>query len=319
MTATALSIAVVVPAHNTIDLTLRCVAAVLSDDRELEIIVVDDGGSDQLAARLAPAFPSVRVLRNEEARGFTVAANLGLGATEADILFLLNSDTEVRPGAFKALRQAFAADSRLGIAGAQLLYPDGRAQWSAGSSPGGLWLFSVASGLGAGLHSVPGLGALRRAKPPASAITWVSGAAMAIRRSAWRAAGPFDENFRFYAQDLDLCERAGSLGWGVRLLPGLEVLHHHGATIGRAAGAVERQQPGLLWTDLLGWAIKTRSPVEARSAARALKIGARCRLAWRSIRGMFLHGERGVQWRAETAAYHQALDSLNTMSADSAK
>ena len=82
MTMTPLSIAVVVPAHNTIDLTLRCVGAVLGDDSELEVLVVDDGGSDQLAARLAPTFPGAK---NDEARGFTVV-QLGL-AFRADILF----------------------------------------------------------------------------------------------------------------------------------------------------------------------------------------------------------------------------------------
>ena len=179
---------------------------------------------------------------------------------------------------------------------------------------GSSWWRALAS-----LHSVPGLGLLRRARQPAAPITWVSGAAMAIRRSAWHAAGPFDERFRFYAQDLDLCERAGQLGWGVRLLPGLEVLHHHGATIGRAAGAVARQQPGLLWTDLLRWAIKARPPAGARAAARALKLGARFRLAWRSIRATLLRGDRRAEWRAETAAYRRALDGLNALSMPTAK
>ena len=58
-----------------------------------------------------------------------------------------------------------------------------------------------------GLNALPGW---RRAKPvgaPAGPVDWVTGAALALRRQALEEVGPFDEEFRFYGQDLELCLR----------------------------------------------------------------------------------------------------------------
>ncbi|HBL26094.1 MAG TPA: glycosyltransferase, partial [Acidobacteria bacterium] len=91
---TALS--VVIPTHGTRDLTLRCVESLACEGTaDLDLVVVDDGSRDGTAAALAAAHPQVRVLRNDPALGFTRAANRGMAAATADLLLLLNSDTEV--------------------------------------------------------------------------------------------------------------------------------------------------------------------------------------------------------------------------------
>lgn len=306
------SLSVVIPTHDTADLTLRCVRALrLDGGDEIEIVVVDDGGSDDIASALARCDPAARVLRHQTSRGFTAAANSGMAAAEGDLLFLLNSDTELLAGGIVALREAFAESPALGIAGAQLLYPDGRPQWSAGPTPGPLWLFAVASGLGGALRKLPGYTRWRAPRGALDSVTWVSGAAMVVRRAAWQAAGPFDERYRFYAQDLDLCLRAGELGWRVRLLPRLRVLHHHGATIGRAPGAVAHEQPAMLWTDLVRWAAKYRGPAAGRRAARALRAGAWCRIGVRACAGLLHRGAGRRVWHAQSAAYRQALAALS--------
>jgi GT2 family glycosyltransferase len=102
---------------------------------------------------------------------------------------------------------------------------------------------------------------------------------MAFRRAVWEAAGPLDEGFQFYAQDLDFCLRARRAGWRIEVRPEVRVLHHHGATIGRAAGARGHQHPELLWSDLLRWARKHRGPGWASRAEIALRTGDRLRRA----------------------------------------
>jgi hypothetical protein len=57
------------------------------------------------------------------------------------------------------------------------------------------------------------------------------------------------------------------------------VLHHHGATIGRAAGAQGHQHPELLWNDLLRWARKHHGQAWAARAGIALRTGVRLRRA----------------------------------------
>jgi GT2 family glycosyltransferase len=137
---------------------------------------------------------------------------------------------------------------------------------------------------------------------------------MALRREAWLDAGPFDEGFRFYGQDLDLCAALRGKGWRVALLPAFRVLHHHGATIGRLAGAgAVRQDLELLWSDLLRWAAKRRGPAWARRAGAALAAGGRLRLFARCLALPFLPAlppARRTAWRDESRALSRALLAL---------
>ena len=236
-------LSVVVPTHDTRELTLACLAALARQDLPgIEVILVDDASSDGTAEAVAAWHVSVRVIRNDRPAGFTRSANLGLRSAKGEVSLLLNSDTEVDPGGLAALLAAFAADPRLGAAGGALRYPDGRPQWSGGAAPSLLWLFGLASGLPALLGRLP---LYRRLRPPAGTgpgrLDWVTGAALGLRRTALASLatpatpadpglpGPLDEGFRFYGQDLDLCLRLAAAGWRVAVVPGFGVMHHHGA------------------------------------------------------------------------------------------
>jgi GT2 family glycosyltransferase len=299
-------LSVVVPTHDTRDLTLRCIETLEAEGTaDLDIVVVDDGSSDGTAEALAARHPRVRVIRNVPAVGFSRAANRGLAAAQGDLLLLLNSDTEVAPGAFAPLFTAFARDPRLGAAGAALHYPDGSPQWSGGRAPSLLWLFGLASGLPPLLAR---LSFWRRVKPvgaPAGQVEWVTGAALALRREAWEESGGFDEEFRFYGQDLDLCLRLRDAGWKVELIPDFHVLHHHGATIG------SRSHLELLWSDLLRWARKSGGERFARRAAFSLRSGAALRRLGRAVAGPFVPAERREAWRAESQALRRAVQAIS--------
>ncbi len=200
----------------------------------------------------------------------------------------------------------------LGIAGALLHYPDGSPQWSGGREPTPLWFLALTSGLPRLLEKVP---FYRRARPLGAdrpvAVDWVTGAAMAFRRAVWEAAGPLDEGFRFYAQDLDFCLRAARAGFAVEVRPELRVLHHHGATIGRAPGARRRQNPELLWGDLLRWARKHQGPVRAARAEAALRAGVRLRRAGHWVAGPFVAAGKRREWREEDAEAKGAVEALD--------
>lgn len=313
-TTTLMSLSVVIPTHNTRDLTLRCVETLEAEGTALEIVVVDDGsieGGDGTAEALAEAHPGVQVLRQSPAGGFTRAANLGLARARGEILLLLNSDTEVPPGAFPPLFAAFDRDPELGVAGAALHYPDGSPQWSGGRAPSLLWLFGLTSGLPRLLARLP---RYRRVKPVGAApgsVDWVTGAALAMRRQVWEQVGPLDEGFRFYAQDLDLCLRARAAGWKVELLPDFRVMHHHGATIGRDPNSWGRQNAELLWVDLLRWARRSRGGSWGRKAALAMRAGAALRLLGRGLAGAFVPAARRADWRAESQALRRAAGALS--------
>jgi GT2 family glycosyltransferase len=278
-------LSVVIPTHDTRDLTLRCLNALYASPIPgMEVILMDDASGDGTAEAALAEHPDLLVLRNETPQRFSRSANRGLARARGEILLLLNSDTEVEPGGLERLVGSFAREPELGIAGGLLHYPDGSPQWSGGREPSLAWFFALASGLPALLARLP---FYRRARPLAPdhpfEVDWVTGAAMALRRAVWEATGPFDEGFRFYAQDLDLCLRARRAGWRIEVRPELRVLHHHGATIGRSPGATRHRHPELLWSDLLRWARKHRGEAWARRAATALRLGGALRAALKAL------------------------------------
>jgi GT2 family glycosyltransferase len=336
-------LSVVVPSRNTRELTLSCLAALEAAAgarpqlAAIEVVVVDDAGDDGTAEAVAARHPRVRLLRLDRRLGFTGAANRGLAAAAGGVLLLLNSDAEVDGGGagLAALLARFASEPRLGIAGAALRYPDGTPQWSGGGEPSAVWLCALASGLpeqlgrlplyrrlrhpsGTGGRSAAGPsrgGAAAQATGPGE-VAWVTGAALAIRRTAWEQVGPLDERFQLYAQDLDLCLRARDAGWGVAVLPEFQVIHHHGATIAAEGGRPLRggsrgaQHAELLWVDLLRWADKRGGPLAARRAARALVAGAILRLLGRRLIAPLLPAAERARFRAETATFARALAAL---------
>jgi GT2 family glycosyltransferase len=309
-------LSVVIPTHNTPELTLRCVETLEAEGTPVQIVVVDDGGSEETAGILAAAHPAVEVLRLPKPSGFTRAANLGMARARGEILLLLNSDTEVVPGALSALLTAFDLDPKLGVAGAALHYPDGSPQWSGGRAPSLLWLFGLTSGLPRLLARLPRYRRVKAVGAAPGSVDWVTGAALAMRRRVWEQVGPLDEGFRFYAQDLDVCLRAGAAGWKVELLPGFRVMHHHGATIGRDPGSWGRQNVELLWVDLLRWARRSRGGSWGRRAALAMRAGAALRLLGRGVAGALVPSARRPEWRAESQALRRAARRLGQISSE---
>jgi len=306
-----LNLSIVIPTRDTRELTLRCLESIARADPEAEVVLVDDAGTDGTAEDAAGRFPGMVHIRTSEPVGFTRAANLGLARAGGEILLLLNSDTEVDGPGLAALAAAFAADPRLGAAGAALHYPDGSPQWSGGRAPSLAWLFALASGVAALLGRVPLYRHLKAPGEQGEAVEWVTGAALAVRRAAWEQVGPLDEGYRFYGQDLDLCLRLRQAGWGVVLLPEFRVMHHHGATIGGRPGTGGgRQLPELLWTDLLRWARKHHGTVWARSAALSLATGGAVRLLGLALSFPFLPRTRRAARREETLAFRRALAAV---------
>jgi GT2 family glycosyltransferase len=62
------------------------------------------------------------------------------------------------------------------------------------------------------------------------ATPWLLGAALALRRDAFRSVGGFDERYFMYLEEVDLCARLRATGWQVHFTPRAEVIHVGGAS-----------------------------------------------------------------------------------------
>lgn len=231
------TIGVAVVSWNVRELLRRCLASLEGQWPDLRVVVVDNASSDGTVEMVADDFPAVRVIPNEANLGFTVANNqalrlLGAGSGAPDApwaTFLLNPDTEVRPGAIGALARHLSSAPRVAVVGPLLRYSDGAVQSSRRRFP------SLAVAV---LESTPFAWrwphnpVARRYRmddlPPdrPSDVDWVTGAAMLVRSSALAEVGLFDEGFFLYSEELDLCRRLAGAGWLVRYEPAAEVMHH---------------------------------------------------------------------------------------------
>jgi GT2 family glycosyltransferase len=177
-------------------------------------------------------FPWVKLLENNENRGYGAAANQAVAAASTDYLVLLNADVVPQRGALAGLVRHLDDHPRAAIVAPRLLNPDGTAQPSCYPflTPGHVLV--VMSGLNPVLSRIfPHARHLANSpRSTAGRVPWVKGAALAIRRSAFDEVGGFDESFFLYGEEHDLCYRLAQAGWETHFTPAAAMIHVEGAS-----------------------------------------------------------------------------------------
>jgi GT2 family glycosyltransferase len=186
-----------------------------------EIILVDNGSTDDSVAWVARHFPAVQVIGNAENRGFAAACNQGARAARGVYLALLNNDAWAEPQWLAELVRALEGQpERVGMAASKMLFAD-RPQIinSTGicvDRSGISW-----DRLGGTLDNP--------AETPADVFGPCGGAAL-YRRVLFEELGGFDETFFAYLEDVDLAWRARWRGWQALYVPSARVYHAHSGT-----------------------------------------------------------------------------------------
>jgi N-acetylglucosaminyl-diphospho-decaprenol L-rhamnosyltransferase len=206
--------------------TLRSLAA---QTRPLQVVLVDNGSSDESVALARRELPEIKVLELESNLGFGPALNRAVAEHPADPLILLNNDVECEPRFLEALLDGLGAgvDS---VAGVLLQEQAPELIDSAG-------VVADATLMGFDyLHGEPAAAAAG-AGPPLGP----TGGAALFRRAAFEAVGGFDERIFLYYEDLDLALRMAVAGSRCALAPEARALHAYSASLGAAsAGKYER-------------------------------------------------------------------------------
>ena len=211
------------------DHVLACVESLLADGVQ-EIVVVDNASGDDCGPRLASAHPSVRFVGLDHNRGYGSAANRGLRDVSGAIVLICNPDLVIHPGAVGELNRALTDDPSLGAAGPRIDRPDGTRYPSARTFP------SMIDAAGHGFIGLVSTGNpfsrryLREGAETAGTVDWVSGACIAVRRTAFEEVRGFDESFFMFMEDVDLCWRLAAHGWKVGYVPTARVTHVEGVS-----------------------------------------------------------------------------------------
>lgn len=279
------SLSIVIPVHNQWQYTKACITSLFRHppDVSFEIIVVDDGSSDETEQQLerwAAADPRIRFTRNGPPHRFARACNHGARQAHGHYLLFLNNDIELhQAGWFRPLRQVLEEHPDVGIAVPLLLFPDGSIQHC-----GKVWYLDE-DGLPRSVHEryeqLP-----EQAGPLSEgARISVTGACMLIRREQFFTYGPFDERYENGWEDDDLClafRSQGLLSW---VCPESIMIHHQGGTLKAEAAVLERY---LRLLRSKGISFSSDDPLVAGLAGRARDESARFEHIWRRNRQHFL-------------------------------
>jgi len=167
-----------------------------------EVIVIDNFSQDDSRAVLDAYIGRVSVVYNPQNTGFSAANNQGVSLAIGAFVFLLNNDTRTDRMTCARLIDSLVSTPKIGAVGPKLRNADGSDQL-----PGGF------------------LGRRQYKTDTAKNVSFLSGAALMMRRDLYLSLGGFDEAFFFYNEDLDLCKRIQKAGYFLCFLPTAEVVH----------------------------------------------------------------------------------------------
>jgi len=215
-----------------------CIQSLLVDAKESKIdtriYIVDNGSKDrtlEILDRLENKFPIVSVIKLRKNLGTSISRNIGIKRSDGKYVFIIDSDTEVKPGTMRDLTKILENGKRIGIAAPRLLYPDGTVQYSCKKIPTAKTKF---------LKLLPSK-KLRKIAfqdelyPPDvydkefSQVTDVDSciaAAWMVDREAIEDIGLLDEKIFYAPEDVDFCLRMWLKEWRVVYAPVATVVHH---------------------------------------------------------------------------------------------
>jgi GT2 family glycosyltransferase len=212
------SVSVVVCAYNAADTIDDCLTALERVKYpRFEIIVVDDGSTDETASR-ARRYPRARLIQTANS-GLGTARNVGLHAASGEIVAYVDADVRVDPLWLIHLVQPFVTSTAVAAGGPNVAPSDD-----------GWFSQCVARAPGAPSHVMFDD---RRAEH-------IPGCNFAARRDALLAIRGFDPIFLRAGDDVDVCWRLQDRGGWIAFAPAALVWHHHRARL----TAYWRQQVG---------------------------------------------------------------------------
>ncbi len=267
----------------------------------LEIILVDNGSTDESVPLTRRDFPEVKIIELGQNLGLTGAINRGIEQAQGQIIVALNNDTEVSPGWAQALVDALEAYPEAGIVASKMLLFDERDTIHS-------------AGDGFGTDGIPiNRGVWQKDEGQFDQDTYIfggCGGAVAYRRDMLEEIGLFDEDLFMYLEDVDLNWRAQLAGYRAVFAPKAVVYHHLSATGGGVIASfyTGRNTIFVLAKDLPGAIFRHHWPAIIKAQ---LKIAAEALRAWRGeaararLRGQ-LAGLWGLpKWLAKRRAIQQ--------------
>jgi GT2 family glycosyltransferase len=230
--------------YKTPHLVGECLLSLAAEDEyagHLKVVVVDNASGDGSYENISAFVQEhqlaswVEVVDAGKNGGYSFGNNIAfrkLLDAGCDLIWLLNPDTRLLPGATRALVDCLDSDPRMGIAGSRLEDHDGTPQVSAFNFPSPITELINTSKIGILERLLPSAVIPRAISPGREAVDWVAGASMMMKTEVLRQVGMMDEGYFLYFEEVDFCRAVVRAGYRIVYEPASRVIHHVGAATG---------------------------------------------------------------------------------------
>jgi GT2 family glycosyltransferase/tRNA A-37 threonylcarbamoyl transferase component Bud32 len=222
---TSLMLSIIIVTMGEDEFLHTCLASIAEHVGTAHEVIVVNNSSDVLKI---PEKPGRHIIENSRNLGFARAVNRGIEAAQGNMVLLLNPDAFFTSDITTPMISFLGAHTSAGIAGPQLLFPDGKLQNSIDIIPNLLTQILNKSLL---KLIFPKAYPSKRSKfiSPVR-VPSIIGACMMIKPQVLDTVGLLDEGFFVYLEETDFCKRARDAGFDVWHLPNLSLVHHQGTT-----------------------------------------------------------------------------------------
>ena len=201
----------------------RCLSSVeeaTSRRSDIEVILADNGSTDDSVPLTRKLFPAVKVLDFGRNYGFAEANNKAAAVAKGEYLAFLNNDTTVDRAWLCELIRAADSDPSIAICGSRIMFMHSRDK----VNHAGGKITVIGSGydqdFGLTVQSISDI----------CHTGYACGASMFVRRSAFQKLGGFDPVYFAFCEDVDLAWRAWIAGYKVVHVPTSIVYHKFSGT-----------------------------------------------------------------------------------------
>lgn len=200
-----------------------------TDSAVADIIVADNGSTDNSVELLKTKFPEVKLLQFDTNHGFAQGYNLAIEQTQYKYTILLNSDVATAPGWITPLYEYMEANPNVGACQPKLLAYKQKDEFEYAGASGG---FIDRNGYPYCRGRIFGTVEKDRGQyDDVISVFWATGAALMIRSQVYLTAGGLDKDFFAHMEEIDLCWRVLLMGYDIKVVPQSVAYHLGGGSL----------------------------------------------------------------------------------------